>query len=105
MTASDPDNFLEGISNMKILLLLLVTALFWLLVFLPYIARAYARNISVDIIHRHRPTTEKQIIRCIAILNWSNNWIINLAEPDGQRINQLRKMLDEMQHPHGSNSL
>ena len=86
---------------MKILLTALAISLLFFAFLVPLAIRAYARTRAGKILYTHQPTTEKLIKRCIAILTWSNKWITNNEEPDSQRINRLRDMLNVMQNPHG----
>ncbi|MCK4823326.1 hypothetical protein KA005_46670 [bacterium] len=86
---------------MKILLLALIIAILFSLLYLPFIIRAYARFRANKIIQGKRPSTEKRINRCISILTWTNDWITGRKEPDDLRIKRLHNMLNETQKPHG----
>jgi len=85
---------------MEIFVLVLCIALLLCVFSIPFIVRRHARNKSVDIVHCHLPATEKQIIRCIAILTWTSNWLLDGSEQDRINIKLLRDMLEEMQKPH-----
>ncbi|MBA7583263.1 hypothetical protein ES708_25204 [subsurface metagenome] len=86
---------------MKTLLIAFAIAILFTLFVLPWIIRIDARIRAKQIIRGKRPSTKKQINRCIRVLTWSNKWFTVYEEPDRIRINQLRYMLDEMQKPNG----
>ena len=98
---SDTHKLSERMSIMKLLIISLAIAILFFGFFLPWVFRSYARTLAGKILYTQQPTTEKRINRSIAILTWSNKWITSNEEPDIQRINRLRDMLKEMQHPHG----
>ena len=86
---------------MKLLFILLFLAILFWGFSVPFIIRADARARADHIINGRRPSTEKHINTCITLLTWSNKWITSRKDKDYLRIQRLRDMLDEMQHPHG----
>ncbi len=86
---------------MKILLYVLIIAITWFIVLLPWIIRARVRQLSDLHIRSFIPPTRTKLNRYISILTWSNKWITAKAHEDLIRIRKLKAMLDEMQKPHG----
>ena len=86
---------------MNILLLALIIAILFSLLYFPFFIRTYARARADHITYGRRTGTEKRINRCISILTWTNDWITGRKEPDDLRIKRLHNMLNEMQKPHG----
>ena len=85
---------------MEIFVLVLCIALLLCVATVPFIVRRRTRNKTVKILHGKRLATEKQITRCIAILTWTNNWILDGSNQDQLKIERLRDMLKEMQKRH-----
>jgi hypothetical protein len=85
---------------MELLIIPLVCGIVLLVFSIPFFIRTYARTRADHIIFGRLPGTEKQIMRCVAILTWTNSQITMDTDQDTLRIVQLRDTLDNFQHPH-----
>ena len=86
---------------MKLLIAFVLLCLLFVAFATLFILRGFTRARADEIIHGIRPATEKSIKSIISCLSWSNFYITKHPEQDELRINSLRDMLTEMQHPHG----
>jgi len=86
---------------MKITTILLLHAILFCILSVPFFVRGYARTLADEILHYHCPASVKLITMCDTILSWFNKWITYHPDQDMFRVLQLRYMLKEMQNLHG----